>query len=186
MTNEDRSLGFSLFFVALLLALGIAVGWSLSGGSAGLRGPAASEVGDLGGDLGPVGAAPGEAPSSSAAAAQPALRRELAEDERATIRLFQEASPAAVYITSLAVRRDVWTLNLQEYPQGSGSGFLWDRKGHVITNFHVIRGASRAEVTLSDHSTWEAELVGAAPEKDLAVLRIDAPADLLDHCCPTN
>ncbi|MDX2000641.1 MAG: trypsin-like peptidase domain-containing protein [Thermoanaerobaculia bacterium] len=104
-------------------------------------------------------------------------RGDLAADEKATIELFRQASPAVVYITSVAVRRDAFTLNLTEIPQGTGSGFLWDRAGHVVTNFHVIRNASRAQVTLSDQSTWEARLVGTAPEKDLAVLAIDAPPD---------
>jgi S1-C subfamily serine protease len=104
-------------------------------------------------------------------------RGDLAADEQATIELFRQASPAVVYITSVAVRRDAFTLNLTEIPQGTGSGFLWDRAGHVVTNFHVIRSASRAQVTLSDQSTWEARLVGTAPEKDLAVLAIDAPPE---------
>jgi S1-C subfamily serine protease len=109
----------------------------------------------------------------------PVRRPELAEEERATIGLFQRASPSVVYITSLAVQRDFFNMNAQEVPQGSGSGFLWDRQGHVVTNFHVIEGASGAQVTLSDQSTWDAELVGYAAEKDLAVLRIKAPANKL-------
>ncbi len=67
-------------------------------------------------------------------------------------------------------------MNVTEIPQGSGSGFIWDREGHVVTNFHVIASANAAQVTLADQSTWDAELVGGAPEKDLAVLKIDAPA----------
>jgi S1-C subfamily serine protease len=109
----------------------------------------------------------------------PVRRPELAEEERATIGLFQRASPSVVYITSLAVQRDFFSMNAQEVPQGSGSGFIWDRQGHVVTNFHVIENASGAQVTLSDQSTWDAELVGYAPEKDLAVLRIKAPANKL-------
>ncbi len=106
-----------------------------------------------------------------------APRDDLTEDERATIDLFRRASPSVVYITTSAMRRDLFSLNVQEIPQGTGSGFVWDRQGHVITNFHVIRGASRARVTLADRSTWDATLVGAAPEKDLAVLRIEAPPE---------
>jgi S1-C subfamily serine protease len=109
----------------------------------------------------------------------PVRRPELAEEERATIGLFQRASPSVVYITSLAVQRDFFSMRAQEVPQGSGSGFIWDRQGHVVTNFHVIQNASGAQVTLSDQSTWDAELVGQAPEKDLAVLRIKAPANKL-------
>jgi S1-C subfamily serine protease len=109
----------------------------------------------------------------------PVPRPELADEERATIGLFERASPSVVYITSLALQRDFFSLNVQEIPQGSGSGFIWDRQGHVVTNFHVIQGASGAQVTLADQSTWDAELVGGAPEKDLAVLRIKAPQNLL-------
>jgi S1-C subfamily serine protease len=121
-------------------------------------------------------------PSSTRVAATSAsshARRTLVEQERATVELFQRSSPSVVFITSLETRRDVFSFNLFAVPSGSGSGFVWDRKGHVVTNFHVIRGASQARVTLNDHSTWDAKLVGVAPEKDLAVLRIDAPADLL-------
>jgi S1-C subfamily serine protease len=73
------------------------------------------------------------------------------------------------------LRRDFFRLNVMEIPRGTGSGFLWDDAGHVVTNFHVIRGGNRAEITLADQTTWEAKVVGVAPEKDLAVLRIDAP-----------
>jgi S1-C subfamily serine protease len=103
----------------------------------------------------------------------------LTAEERATIDLFREASPAAVYITAIAVRRDMFSMNVMEIPQGTGSGFVWDENGHIVTNFHVIRGADRAQVTLADNSAWEARLVGTAPDKDLAVLRIEAPREEL-------
>lgn len=106
-------------------------------------------------------------------------RGDLAADERATIELFREASPSVVFITSMARRRDIFHLNVFEIPQGTGSGFVWDRDGHVITNFHVIQGASAAKVTLGDNSTWDAELVGIAPDQDLAVLRISAEKSAL-------
>ncbi len=79
-------------------------------------------------------------------------------------------------ITSIvAVRRGFFSLDITEMPRGSGSGFLWDDAGHVVTNFHVLEGGRRWTVTLADQSTHEAELVGVAPDKDLAVLKIDAP-----------
>ena len=106
-------------------------------------------------------------------------RGDLADDEKATIELFRQASPSVVFITSLARRRDFFTLNVFEIPQGTGSGFLWDREGHVITNLHVIKGASAAKITLGDNSTWDADLVGFAIDQDLAVLRITAPKELL-------
>ena len=102
-------------------------------------------------------------------------RGELAQDEQTTIELFSNASPSVVYITTVALRTDRYSLNMFEIPQGTGSGFVWDNEGHIITNFHVIQGASGALVTLADHTTWEARLTGAAPDQDLAVLHIDAP-----------
>jgi len=108
-----------------------------------------------------------------------APRGELAADEKATIALFRQTSPSVVHITTVAVVRDSFTLNLQQIPEGTGSGFIWDESGNIITNFHVIQKAGGAQVTLSDHSTWKARRVGVAPDKDLAVLRIDAPKNLL-------
>ena len=105
-------------------------------------------------------------------------RGDLAEDEKATIELFRRASPSVVYITTLA-RQSVGLFDVEEVPRGTGSGFVWDRSGDVVTNFHVIQGASAARVTLHDQSEWPARLVGAAPDQDLAVLRIQAPSGKL-------
>src|SRR5262245_6920647 len=104
-------------------------------------------------------------------------RGDLAADEKSTIDLFRAAAPSVVYITSLAVQRDIFSLNAQEVPSGTGSGFVWDSDGHVVTNFHVIQNAQAAKVTLADQSTWDARLVGGDPDNDLAVLKIDAPGD---------
>jgi S1-C subfamily serine protease len=106
-------------------------------------------------------------------------RGEFSPDEKSTIALFRQASPGVVNITAIGVQRDLFTLNLQQIPQGTGSGFVWDTNGNIITNFHVIQNASAAQVTLADQSSWKAQLVGVAPDKDLAVLRIDAPAKRL-------
>ncbi|HEX7182416.1 MAG TPA: trypsin-like peptidase domain-containing protein [Thermoanaerobaculia bacterium] len=106
-------------------------------------------------------------------------RGDLAADEKSTIALFENASPSVVFITSIAVQEDIFRMNVQEIPQGSGTGFVWDKAGHVVTNFHVIANANAAQVTLADHSNWPARVVGIAPEKDLAVLKIEAPADRL-------
>lgn len=105
-------------------------------------------------------------------------RGDLAEDESATIELFRRVSPSVVYITTADVGRDL-SFNLLEIRRGTGSGFVYDKRGHVVTNFHVIHRRDRANVTLSDQSTWSARLVGADPNQDLAVLRIDAPSDRL-------
>ncbi|HYE21351.1 MAG TPA: trypsin-like peptidase domain-containing protein [Tepidisphaeraceae bacterium] len=104
---------------------------------------------------------------------------QLAGDERATVELFEKVSPSVVYITTLQQRVNLWTRNVSEIPAGTGSGFVWDEAGHVVTNFHVIQGSSSARVTLNDHSTYEATLVGVAPNFDLAVLKVNAPASKL-------
>ena len=106
-------------------------------------------------------------------------RGELRDDEKATIQLFREASPSVVYITTANVRRDRWTMRALEVPRGTGTGFVWDDAGHVVTNFHVVQGADSAQVMLWDHTVYNARLVGAAPDKDLAVLLIEAPRDQL-------
>lgn len=112
---------------------------------------------------------PEKAPTSSN------TRNDLNSDEKATISLFEEAAPSVAFITTSNYRRDYWTRNITEIPRGTGSAFIWNKKGHIITNFHVIQGADRAQVTLADQSSWEAEVIGAAPGKDLAVLKIKAP-----------
>ncbi len=106
-------------------------------------------------------------------------RGDLAEDEKTTIDIFRTASPSVVYITTLMVQRNLFSLNIYEIPKGTGSGFIWDRQGRIVTNYHVIADANRIEVTLADHSTWKAVLVGAAPDRDIAVLQISAPASKL-------
>lgn len=95
--------------------------------------------------------------------------------EKSTIDLFETHAPAVAYITTSNLERNYWSRNVSEIPRGSGSGFIWDEQGHIVTNFHVIQGADRATVTLYDQTTYEAKLVGIAPNKDLAVLKIEAP-----------
>jgi S1-C subfamily serine protease len=104
---------------------------------------------------------------------------DLADSEKRLIQVFHDAAPSVVFITTHEVRRSPYTRNVLTLPAGTGSGFVWDDKGHVVTNFHVIKDASIAHVALSDQTTYNAELVGQAPEKDIAVLRIKAPADKL-------
>lgn len=108
-----------------------------------------------------------------------APRGNLGEQEKAIIALFRQAAPAVVFITTLARQRDIFSLNLSEIPQGTGSGFIWNQEGHIITNFHVLQGASGAKVTMADQSVWDAQLVGVDPDHDIAVLYINAPKDRL-------
>ncbi len=96
----------------------------------------------------------------------------LHDSEKALIKLFENTSPAVVFINTSAYRRDYFSRNIMEVPQGSGSGFVWDKEGHIVTNWHVIDGAKKIEVTFVGGETFEAELVGEAPTKDLALLKI--------------
>ena len=107
-------------------------------------------------------------------------RGDLAAVEKTTIAIFRSNSRCVVHITTLVnAATDDSGFDVQQVPQGTGSGFVWDKKGRIVTNFHVIRGADVAQVVLADHSTWKARLVGASPEGDLAVLAIEAPEDRL-------
>ena len=92
--------------------------------------------------------------------------------EKNTIGIFERASPAVVYIQNTALQRSAWSMDVTAVPQGSGTGFIWDTSGHVVTNFHVIEGANALSVKLADQSEHPAQVVGVDPSKDLAVLRI--------------
>lgn len=107
-----------------------------------------------------------------------AARGELAGDESSTIALFQAAAPAVANIRTTELRRNPWSRRVVESPQGQGSGFVWDQRGYVVTNFHVIRGASSAYVSFADSREFEARLVGSDPSADLAVLKIDGAGAL--------
>ena len=106
-------------------------------------------------------------------------RGPLLAEEQGHIDVFRKTSPSVVHITSLSAQRDIFSLRVQQVPSGTGTGFVWDSSGHVVTNFHVIQGSTGASVTLADQSSWKASLVGAFPDRDLAVLKIDAPKDKL-------
>jgi S1-C subfamily serine protease len=98
-------------------------------------------------------------------------RSDLDADERSTIALFRKASKSVVFITTTTRQMDFWTRNVFEVPQGSGSGFVWDETGHIVTNYHVVQGAASAKVTLGE-TEYDADTVGVAPDQDLAVLVI--------------
>ncbi|MGA1742329.1 MAG: S1C family serine protease [Pseudohongiellaceae bacterium] len=102
------------------------------------------------------------------------------EDEANNIEIFSEASPSVVYVTNTTlVRSSPFSRNVQEIPQGAGTGFVWDESGLIVTNYHVVQGANRVMIRLQDQSSWEAEIIGVAPDKDLALLKIDAPEEHL-------
>jgi S1-C subfamily serine protease len=98
----------------------------------------------------------------------------LADDEKSTIDLFRQSSQSVAYITTSAVEEDSVRFRAMEMPRGTGSAFVWDSAGHIVTNFHVVEQGNAWKVMLSDQSSWRAKLVGAAPDRDLAVLKIDA------------
>ena len=106
-------------------------------------------------------------------------RGALAADELTNIDVFKRLSPSVVHITTLATERDFFNRSVQQVPRGTGTGFIWDNSGHIVTNFHVIQVGTGARVTLADQSSWPAKLVGAFPDRDLAVLKIEAPANKL-------
>ncbi len=103
-------------------------------------------------------------------------RGDLAAFEKTTTELFQAVSPAVVYLTTRARVANPFSSRAVEVERGSGSGFMWDTAGHIVTNFHVLQQASSARVFLADQSSYEASLVGGSADHDLAVLRIRAPA----------
>jgi S1-C subfamily serine protease len=102
---------------------------------------------------------------------------ELGSDERATMAVFERATKSVVFIANTAIQRDPWSFNLFEAPQGSGTGFIWNKQGHIVTNFHVVYGANSITVTLADRTEHKATLIGADPDHDVAVLQIRAPED---------
>ena len=102
-------------------------------------------------------------------------RGELCDEEQRSIELFENNKNSVVYIATAEAVMDVWTRNAYSIPRGAGSGFVWDEWGHIVTNHHVIAGASEAHVRLSDGRDYPASLVGSSPEHDLAVLKINVP-----------
>ena len=131
-------------------------------------------VGSRGRPEAPAAAQGGAARAVEAPPAPQPLPPGLTDGERRDIDVFRNASGSVAFITSVALRRDFFSMDVLQIPQGSGSGFVWDRNGHIVTNYHVISEGQAVRVTLADQSEWDARVVGVAPDKDLAVLRIDA------------
>jgi S1-C subfamily serine protease len=101
---------------------------------------------------------------------------DLGAGERTNMQIFEQTAPSVTYITSTSKRfqRGFFSFNVMEIPQGEGSGFLWDDKGHIVTNYHVIYEADEIEVKLQNGKSYDASIVGKDPDHDLAVLQIDA------------
>ena len=178
--------------VTLMLVAALAVGFYSGHAAAERQAPAVAQLQATAAPA-PSGPAPAPLPSSVPAPDAPPeasgpdagssgprrLPEGLSPEETRNIEIFRRASASVVFITNIALRRDFFTLNVFEIPQSSGSGFVWDSEGHIVTNFHVIEGGSSFSVTLADQSSWEATVTGVAPDKDLAVIRIEAPAGKL-------
>ncbi len=99
--------------------------------------------------------------------------------EKNTISIFQRASPAVVNVANIALLEQAagpFSYNVLEVPQGSATGFLWDKRGHIVTNYHVVHNADSVQVTFSDGSQMQAKIAGRYRHKDLAVLKVDLPA----------
>jgi S1-C subfamily serine protease len=143
--------------IPLILGAGLLVGW-------------------CSGQVTPRVSLAGRSPASPRAVTP---RGPLPAAEQAIIDRFKEARSSVVYLTSLAYQQDFFSLDVQAVPTGAGSGFIWDTQGHIVTNYHVVEDAQEVEAALADGSRRKAKVVGVAPEKDLAVLRIQAaPASL--------
>lgn len=110
---------------------------------------------------------------------QVANRDSLTADEKTNIDIFRQVSPSVVFVQSTDFARDFFSLNVFERPAGSGTGFIFDRHGHIVTNLHVVAEGQRHKVTLSDQTEWDAKVIGYAADKDIAVLRIEAPRSKL-------
>lgn len=100
------------------------------------------------------------------------------ESEKNTIQVFKKASPLVVSVDSTRIAADFFSMNYHEIPAGSGSGFIWDNKGHIITNFHVIqdaiqRSSSQISITTKDNQELKAKIIGFEPRKDIAVLKVN-------------
>jgi S1-C subfamily serine protease len=111
-----------------------------------------------------------------AASPRPTTERgQLTGEEQQNIDIFEKWKASVVYIATSDRVMDYWTRNVTNVPRGTGSGFIWDPAGHVVTNVHVIAGAAAANVKLADGRDYEATLVGASLAHDIAVLKIRVP-----------
>ncbi len=101
---------------------------------------------------------------------------ELTAEERVNVAVYENTNRSAVNISTLNIETDRFFL-LERTSRGQGSGTLIDRQGHVLTNYHVVEGSPKIEVTLYNGRSFAAEVVGGDPATDVAVLKIDAPVE---------
>lgn len=109
--------------------------------------------------------------TGSAAHAEDDPAAQLLPEERSTIHVFQEVADSVVFVVNRGVQRDFFSGRATEYLRGTGSGFIWDDKGHVVTNYHVVQGSASLSVIINNHE-YEARILGAEPKRDIAVLAV--------------
>ncbi len=119
---------------------------------------------------------PTEATASQPASAGSAQLNSLTPDEQVNVFVYRQVNRSVVNINTKEISGNLF---LTYESQGEGSGSVIDRQGHVLTNLHVVKAAKKIDVTLFDGNNYAAQLVGGDPETDVAVLKIDAPADKL-------
>ena len=100
-------------------------------------------------------------------------------EEKVNISVYENVNRGVVHITTRMARQDSFFFFESQAPEGAGSGSILDKKGHILTNFHVIEDAKSARVTLFNNESFPAQAVGADPDNDIAVLKIDAPPEML-------
>jgi S1-C subfamily serine protease len=108
-----------------------------------------------------------------------ATRGQLMADEEVAIKAFNTVSSSVVFVTNKQASGDLFHLHTADVEEDAGSGFVWDPNGYIITNYHVVQNSDVVQVTLGDQSIWKAKRIGTDPDKDIAVLKIEAPQNLL-------
>ena len=102
----------------------------------------------------------------------PVAKNQLLETEINTIQVFKKTSPMVVFVHNLTYVSDFFAMNVTEVQRGTGSGFIWDNKGHIVTNYHVVQGADKIAISMSDGKNYPAKVIGIEPRKDIAVLKV--------------
>ena len=171
MTSRSRFLFFGM------MVLGVVVGVFISSGLQRALSPS------------PSPAAPVPVPPLRRPSAMPSIAATSTAEERHTIALFKDVSRSVAFITTQVEQVDFWTRSVTEIPAGTGSGFVWDEQGHVVTNFHVVQGGETAKVTVGVDE-YPAKLVGyrasrisrccgsTPPRAKLVPIRVGTSAEL--------
>ena len=101
-----------------------------------------------------------------------ATRTDLTPEEKGTIAIFNHNNPAVVYISTVKRVINLYTRDVREVPNGTGTGFIWDNQGRIITNYHVVQNHTTAKVRLNNQKTYTAKVIGRSKRHDIAVLQL--------------